>query len=148
MPDDRVRRFIDALHRLEEERDAEPIAEMFADDATLSNPVHEVGEHGPGGAQEFWRTYRDTFGEIHSEFRNVVESDGAAALEWRSHGTTTGGRECHYGGVSILEYDDEGIHSFRAYFDPEELGLQIGVAGRRSRTGSRRRRPASDAPTG
>ncbi|MFW6079230.1 MAG: nuclear transport factor 2 family protein [Gemmatimonadota bacterium] len=162
MAEDRARRFIDALHRLEEDRDPDPIAELFADDARLRNPVHEMRERGRDGARHFWRTYRDTFDEIRSEFRNVVESDGAVALEWYSHGRTSNGRECEYDGVSILEYDedDEGIRAFRAYFDPGKLGIQLrpGGPGRAARGGSGgatgaagrpdRPRPATDSPTG
>lgn len=145
MADSRADRFIDALHRLEEDRDVEPIAALFAADARLSNPAHAVRETGPAGARSFWRTYRNTFDEIHSEFRNVVEADGAVVLEWRSRGRTSTGRECRYGGVSVLEFGDDGIRAFRAYFDPGELGYQLGarpgrVPGRRRVTG-----PATDA---
>lgn len=146
MTERRSDRFIDALHRLEDEGDVEPIAALFADDATLSNPAHQMRETGPDAARGFWRTYRGTFDEIHSEFRNVVETDGTAALEWRSQGRTSDGKDFRYDGVSVIEYDDGGIHAFRAYFDPTELGVQFSTGRRRARP--REPREASDAATG
>jgi hypothetical protein len=45
---------------------------------------------GHDGLHEFWTSYRDTFGEMKSEFRNVFADDvGHAALEWNTSGRQT-----------------------------------------------------------
>jgi len=119
--------FIDALGRLELHGDVAEIAGLFAADATISNPLveHRAGE---GGADGFWRNYRDTFDTIRSEFRHVVEQDAVLFLEWISNGTIDG-RSIRYGGVSVLETSLPGIVRFRAYFDP--AFLQPGPRGAR-----------------
>jgi ketosteroid isomerase-like protein len=65
---------------------------------------------------------------VASSFRNVIVSDGRAALEWTTTGTSAAGVPISYEGVSILEMADGKITRFRAYFDPHDLGLQIDQA--------------------
>lgn len=122
MPDDRTERFVDALHALEEDRDLDRIASLFTDDAELISPTHASPHRGPDAARAFWDAYRRTFAEIRSEFRNIVESDGTAMLEWQSRGRTSTGGALDYAGVSVLEFDGDRIRSFRSYFDSHELG--------------------------
>ncbi|GGE89939.1 nuclear transport factor 2 family protein [Sphingomonas prati] len=111
--------FIDALRTLEDNSDVEPIAALFADGAEISNPLVEHG--GRDGAAAFWTAYRGTFDSIHSEFRNIVEQDGVALLEWVSEGSVDG-KDVRYGGVSVIESGERGITVFRTYFDPAKIG--------------------------
>jgi len=122
-----VTAFIDALHRLEQSSDAEPISSLFAEDAYLSNPLveHVAGEDNPAWA--FWTSYREAFEKVESVFRNIGEGEGAALLEWTSEATVNG-RSFVYDGVSVLEFGDDKIVAFRAYFDPTLL--TIGTDGR------------------
>lgn len=121
-------RFIRALHRLETDGDLEEIVSLFAPDAELRNPVIPRPLRGEEGVREFWDTYRRTFREVHSDFRKVAESDDTAILEWTSQGVTAQGREFRYDGVSVVEFADGRVRSFRAYFDPG--GLAEEMAGR------------------
>ncbi len=113
--------FIDALHRLEGERDGEAIAALFAEDAMISNPLVKTG--GDEGAAAFWGAYRKSFDDIRSEFSTILEKDGRIALEWRSTGSTKG-KPFAYEGVSILEAADQ-ITAFRTYFDSAALGREL-----------------------
>jgi len=97
------------------------MARLFADDAQLSNATHVEPQRGAQAARHFWHAYRESFDEIASEFRNVVESEHAVLLEWTSRGRLAGGGDVEYGGVSVLELDAGRIHRFRAYFDPADL---------------------------
>ncbi len=54
--------------------------------------------------REFWSSYRSTFGEMRSEFRNVFATEEGAALEWTTQGTSNG-EDASYDGVSILEIE-------------------------------------------
>ena len=112
--------FIQALYRLEDDRDVEPIAGLFADGADVSNPLVKHPHEGEGGAAAFWRSYRQAFETIHSEFRNIVEDEKASLLEWVSEGTSKSG-PFRYGGVSVIEWDGDRITNFRAYFDPAQV---------------------------
>ena len=117
----KAERFIAALHRLEDANDLDTIAALYDDEAEVSNPTDTQPHVGRDGARTFWGKYRDAFERVHSEFRNIVESERAALLEWRSDGRTAAGQDFSYDGVSVLEFDGDRIVRFRAYFDPHAL---------------------------
>ena len=121
MPTSRAETFINALRRLESEGDLETIAGLFGDEAEVSNPADAAPHVGRDGARAFWSKYRDAFDRVRSDFRNVVESDRAALLEWRSDGRTASGHDFSYDGASVLEYTGDRIVRFRAYYDPHAL---------------------------
>jgi ketosteroid isomerase-like protein len=119
-------KFIEALGRLEADRDLETITALFADGCEVGNVVSPEKFQGRDGAREFWGAkYRDTFGEVRSTFRNVFATDTRAALEWTTEGTASDGTPVRYDGVSILETDGALITRFRAYFDAGRLGRQL-----------------------
>lgn len=124
MANDTAKKFIDALHRLESERDLETIVSLFADDCDINNVV-TVDNDKKHDAGKFWQAYRDNFGEVKSTFRNEIITENRAALEWTTTGTSSEGHEFEYEGVSILEIDGDKITRFFAYFDPNKLGRQI-----------------------
>ncbi len=118
-------RFIEALRRLEEDRDVEPLVEIHKEDCDVGNVAVSRTFSGHEGLREFWASYRNTFDEMKSEFRNVFADDsGHAALEWSTEGTSSG-NEVSYEGVSILEIEGDKVSRFRAYFDPRRLTEQI-----------------------
>lgn len=123
--DETTQTFIEALQTLERESEPEQLVALFAPESTIGNIVATHEFTGPEGARAFWTTYRETFGEVSSTFRNVISGDGRAALEWTTTGTSVAGVPIAYDGVSILEMSDGQIVRFRAYFDPNDLGRQI-----------------------
>lgn len=125
MATEQAQRFIDALHRLEEQGEVDEMVSMYSEQAELSNPTDDEPHRGPKGARDFWSAYRSSFEEIHSEFRNVCASDQAVMLEWTSRGRLAGGGEVRYDGVSVVEYQDGSVRRFRAYFDPSHLAQQV-----------------------
>ncbi|MDQ9170369.1 nuclear transport factor 2 family protein [Oxalobacteraceae bacterium R-40] len=122
-------RFIGQLHQLERGgiENADAIAELFADDAELSNSIIEAdgSKSQRGGREEiarFWREYRESFQAIRSEFSNITANDHSAGLFWTSDGSDANGRSLHYEGVSLLSFDESGkIKNFKAYFDQAQL---------------------------
>jgi ketosteroid isomerase-like protein len=119
-------RFIEALGRLEAERDLEAITALFTDESEIGNVTSPEKFHGREGAREFWGAkYRDTFGVVKSTFRNVFANETLITLEWTTEGTGADGSPVSYDGVSILETDGERITRFRAYFDAGSLGRQL-----------------------
>jgi ketosteroid isomerase-like protein len=120
-------RFAAALHALEETGDVERMVMLFDDTAEVSGPTDAAPHRGRDGARKFWRMYRDSFGEIHSEFEKIVEGrDGTVMLEWTSRGVTATGSPVTYRGVSVAEIPDGRVTRFRTYFDTREL--EIGTA--------------------
>ena len=114
-------RFIGALHDVETKGDVEGMVALFDDDAVIQNPRDPAPLFGREGARRFWRTYRDSFEEIHSDFSKVVATDDTAMLEWTSIGRSVAGERIVYSGVSVVEMRDGLVHRFRAYFDTHEL---------------------------
>jgi hypothetical protein len=113
--------FLQALARLEEHNELEPLLELFGEGSEISNLASPRIFEGPEGARRFWTEYRAFFQSVRSEFVNVVRGSGRSALEWATHGTTASGHRVRYEGVSILEYEGDKIRRFFAYFDPRAL---------------------------
>ncbi len=122
---ERAQRFVDALARLEENGDAEPLLELFSEDAQVSNVASRRTFHGRDGARDFWREYKGMLRQVKSTFRNRIEAGDRVALEWESSGTAHNGAAVDYEGVSIIEWDGDRISRFYAYFDPRVLGLEL-----------------------
>lgn len=122
MAENTAKQFIDALHKLESDRDLETICGLFSEDCDIGNVVTDGKEIG---VKEFWTSYRESFGEVESVFRNEIFTDDVTALEWTTSGTNSDGHEFEYDGVSILETEGDQITRFHAYFNPNKLGKQI-----------------------
>jgi ketosteroid isomerase-like protein len=99
-------RFIEALRKLEEERDVEALLEIHTEDCEAGNVSVQETFRGHDGLREFWTNYRKTFGEMRSTFRNVFATEERAALEWTTEGTSDGDTVA-YDGVSILEIESK-----------------------------------------
>jgi ketosteroid isomerase-like protein len=122
---ERAQRFVDALARLEESGDVEPLVALFSEDAQVSNVASRRTFRGRKGARDFWREYKGMLRQVRSTFRNMIEAGDRVALEWESSGTAHNGAAVAYEGVSILEWDGEHISRFYAYFDPRVLGAEL-----------------------
>ena len=117
--------FVEALRKLEEDRDVEALVEIHTEDCDVGNVAVPKNFSGHDGLREFWTGYRDTFGEMKSEFRNIFADDvGHAALEWNTSGEANG-NDVSYDGVSLLEIEEGKVSRFRAYFDPRSLSGQV-----------------------
>ena len=113
--------FIAALREVEDRGNVDAMGPLHTDDADISNVAQTEPDRGPNGARHFWTKYRESFTRVHSEFRNIVQTDKAALLEWRTAVTTAAGLDVTYDGVSVLEFRDGKISRFRAYFNPNTL---------------------------
>ena len=120
-----TQRFLDALAKLERDREVEELVGLYGDEAEIGNVVSPRRFAGPEGARDFWTTYRGTFDTMESTFSNVIVADGRSALEWTTTGTSPDGNRIEYAGVSILEIEGETITRFWAYFNPSLLGHQL-----------------------
>jgi hypothetical protein len=116
--------FVEALRKLEEDRDVEALVEIHIGDCEVGNVSVPGTFRGHEGLREFWTSYRGTFGEMRSEFRNVFATEEGAALEWTTEGTSNGD-SVSYDGVSILEIKNGKVSRFMAYFDTRRLTRQV-----------------------
>jgi ketosteroid isomerase-like protein len=117
MPVTITERFIEALEEAERTRRTEELVDLFADDAEAASLARSEPLSGRHGVRQFWEEYLRAFGEIRSEFTNVIESEQGAVLEWISRGTLPNGQPVAYRGVSVLETDGRLIQRFRTYYD-------------------------------
>ncbi len=116
--------FVEALRRLEEDRDVEALVEIHTEDCEVGNVSVPETFRGHDGLREFWTEYRKTFGEMKSTFRNVFATEEGAALEWTTEGTSNNDA-VSYDGVSILEIEGGKVRRFMAYFDTRRLTRQV-----------------------
>jgi rubrerythrin/limonene-1,2-epoxide hydrolase len=124
-----TQQFMEALRELEETSDLERMVSLFDDESEVSNPMDAAPHRGREGARRFWRTYRDSFEEVHSDFSRIVESGDAAMLEWTSRGVLRGDRPIDYAGVSVLELRGGKVRRFRTYFDARPFEKEAGRSG-------------------
>jgi steroid delta-isomerase-like uncharacterized protein len=118
-------KFVEALWKLEKDREVEALVEIHTEDCSVGNVATSKTFDGHDGLREFWTDYRKTFDEMKSEFRNVfADGSGHAALEWTTQGTEDGDT-VSYDGVSILEIEDGKVRRFMAYFDTRRLTNQV-----------------------
>jgi limonene-1,2-epoxide hydrolase len=115
---------VEALRKLEENREVEALVEIHTEDCEVGNVAVSETFRGHDGVREFWTSYRSTFGEMRSEFRNVFATEEGAALEWTTEGNSNGD-SVSYAGVSILEVEGDKVRRFMAYFDPRALTPQV-----------------------
>jgi limonene-1,2-epoxide hydrolase len=116
--------FVEALRKLEEDREVEALVEIHTEDCEVGNVSVPQTFRGHDGLREFWTEYRKTFGEMKSTFRNVFATEEGAALEWTTEGTSNGD-SVSYDGVSILEIEGGKVRRFMAYFDTRDLTPQV-----------------------
>ncbi|CAN5571184.1 hypothetical protein BH18VER1_BH18VER1_07400 [soil metagenome] len=96
----------------------QPVRGPRAADKSRRRPRHDP--------TAFWQTYLEQFREVQSEFTNDFATDRTAVLEWNSRGKLADGRPIGYRGVSIIEFGDNGLTSFRTYYD-SALFVRAGV---------------------
>ena len=125
MAQDIANHFMGALQQAEASGDTASLVSLFDDSSELENPARSVTRRGRDGAEQFWREYLSAFGSVRSEFTHVHETDGSAALEWRSEGTLPSGEPVSYRGVSLIEFakgggereDRRRVRRFCTYYD-------------------------------
>jgi len=117
MASEMAEKFMNALLEIEDTGHAESMAEIFSDDAEVSNLATIEPMRGRDGAQRFWMDYLNVFDHIRSQFTRVIENGGQIVLEWNSHGALRDGSRIDYRGVSVLETDGGRVRRFHAYYD-------------------------------
>jgi hypothetical protein len=112
--------FVEALRKLEEDREVEGLVGIHAEDCEVGNVSVSETFRGHEGLREFWTEYRKTFDEMRSEFRNVFATEEGAALERTTEGTSNG-EDVTYDGATILEIEGGKVCRFMAYSDTRAL---------------------------
>jgi hypothetical protein len=126
----KAQEFIDALHALETgTTDAiGPLVALYAENAKLNNSALDNKDQAAEGHDQitqFWTQYKETLGEVKSNFHQITVNGEAAGLFWTTEGTNPAGDNVHYHGSTLLEFDESGlIAHFRGYYDTRELTVK------------------------
>ena len=113
--DQRVRAFVAALRRFEQESDPAVLVALFAEDAVTQRFDARGERHGE--VEQFWTEYRGQFAEVRTTFTNVIEGRDEFALEWTSAVVLPDGHGFDYRGVTALGYHDDLVVWLRTYYD-------------------------------
>jgi ketosteroid isomerase-like protein len=110
--------FMTTLRQAEDSRDPEPLVALFGAGSELITVSLTEPMSGVEGARRFWTTYLSAFERIRSTFHHVIQTEGAAVLEWIGEGVVAAsGQAFNYRGISVLEHDGRHIRRFRSYYD-------------------------------
>lgn len=119
--DDTTRSFIAALRHLEQERDLDPMAELFTDDAEVRSIDGHGPRQGPDGVRALFEEYLKQFDKVRTTFTQVTEGGTHAALEWTTKAVRAGGYDVSYTGVTIIDLADGRVTGFRTCYDSAAL---------------------------
>ena len=117
------------------DQDAEKVAAEFAEEGTFFDPPQDE-ELTRDEFREYCAELFEAFPDGRVEERRVIDSaDGATVIEWTFHGTQKGqfedvpptGNAVALPGVSIVAVSDDGITSWRDYWDQQTLAEQLGL---------------------
>jgi ketosteroid isomerase-like protein len=114
-------RFREALARLEEHEEVDPLLELFADDVVIDTATPAPGLEGRDGARRLWTEDRALFSRVRSSFRIVFVDGDVAVLEWHRDAEGRDGRDVSHPGVTVLELRDGAIVRFAVHLDPTPL---------------------------
>jgi steroid delta-isomerase-like uncharacterized protein len=126
-----------------ERRDADALADVFADDAVLHHPLARESIEGKGAIVASEQALFDAFSEIEVEVVRVIGKANEVAIEVVVCATNTGaldvggeealpatGRRIELPSVWLLRLDSDGkIAEERDYLDTASLFRQLGLAG-------------------
>ncbi len=119
--DDTTRQFMDALLHLEKERDLDPMAKLFTDEAEVRSIDGHGPRKGPDGIRELFEEYLRQFDEVATTFTLVTEGEGRSAMEWTTEAVRAGGHKVGYEGVTIIDLDGGSVTGFRTIYDSAAL---------------------------
>src|SRR3954453_2985660 len=93
-------RFTDALHRIDSDRDVQPMVDLTGEDAELVKLDEHHQTRGKDGAKTFWEDYPNVFGALEATFTPSVVGEDGAPLECTPTGTLRSGKPFRYRGVT------------------------------------------------
>lgn len=128
--DPTVARAMDAFN----DHDTERLMAEFAEDVTFSDPFQD--ELNKAELRAFTDEVFEAFPDVRYEQHRVISgSEGATAVEVTIHATHEGefdgipptGQTVALPGVTIVEVSENGITSWRDYFDKQSFAEQLGL---------------------
>jgi len=116
------------------DHDTERLMAEFAEDVTFSDPFQD--ELNKSDLRAFTAEVFEAFPDVRYEQHRVISGDErATAVEVTIHGTHEGefngipptGQAVALPGVTIIDVAEEGITSWRDYFDKQSFAEQLGL---------------------
>lgn len=111
-----LQRYIDAFNA----RDADALISLFADDATIEDPVGSDPVHGKEAIAEMYRqgVKMVTAMSLSAPIRGSHGNAAAMAFDFKMN---LGGQNVRTSAIDVMEFDDDGkIRRMRAYWGPSD----------------------------
>jgi hypothetical protein len=106
-PETAARRWADTWARAWPHRDAEAIAELYADTVVYRSPAFRQPDFGLAGVRRYLNENLPAEENIECWFGQPIVSGDRAAVEWWASWTEQG-QELTFAGVTVLRFDDRG----------------------------------------
>ena len=123
------------------DRDAEAMADLVTEDVVWEDPALPAPARGPAAVQDFMREAWVAFPDLRfdeSDHPHRTAGGDQVAWRWRMRGTNTGpidppgfaptGRAIEVDGVDLWTMRDGRIARYRAFYDLNEVAVQLGLA--------------------
>lgn len=123
------------------DHDAAAMADLVTDDVVWEDPALPAPARGPAAVQEFMRDVWVMFPDLRFDETDTPHRTAGGdqvAWRWRMRGTNTGpidppgfaptGRTIEIEGVDLWTMRDGRIARYRAFYDFNELAVQLGLA--------------------
>jgi steroid delta-isomerase len=116
-PDD-VRKAVAAYYAAVRTGDIEAIAQLFAPDAVMRDPVGAPPATDDAARRMRYAGISAAFASFEIVEQSVIAAGDEAAARWTASGRTRSGKDVRFDGISTFEVDDAGlITMMSAYFD-------------------------------
>jgi hypothetical protein len=92
----------------------------------LHEPAGALPEEGHAGAREAWKVLTAPFRSLSFERNKSFASGSGIAVVWRCHAVGVNGNAAEVEGITVFEFDDEGlIETVVSYWDPAALLIDL-----------------------
>jgi len=117
------------------DHNADGVADEFAEEGTFYDPPQDEKLTKPE-FREYCKTLLEAFPDVRMEEDRAFVTPGGAAIEWTFSGTHEApigeipptGKRITLPGVSIITTSDDGITSWRDYWDQQNFVEKLGIA--------------------
>lgn len=116
------------------DQDVDGFVAEFAENGTFFDPLQD-SELTKSELRDYTADVFEAFPDVHAEEERIVTTEDTTAIEWTIHGTHEGqfgdipptGETVALPGVSLIAVSEDGIRSWRDYFDQQTFTEQLGL---------------------
>ncbi len=128
IPDSNVCQTIDAYFEAIRTRDGQRWLDLFANNATVHDPVDAPPAEGRIGLEESWKVLTAPFERLSIQQNTVIYVKEGAAVKWTADAIGVNEASVIFEGISVFELNaNHRIQTLMVYWDP--AAMMIALAG-------------------